>query len=189
MTVAAEQAAGARRSGQPRSARQSGPRHSGRALGRQATAPGHAVRTDASGASGREGPAPPSEATPVVRRAARAVPDGATRTFERDTTPWMWYRHGMAIVLASDINWSPPPRCPVCGVGITAYGKSQPFAVDEAKRVYCRRHGNQADASYTVRFAEYQETVRTRIGPFLEAGSGGPLTNDELSAAELELSR
>jgi hypothetical protein len=94
---------------------------------------------------------------------------------------------GMAIVLASEISWTPPPRCPVCSDGITASGRNQPFAVDGEGRVYCRRHGEQADPSYPARFAEYQESVRARVDAYLDAGPGGPLTRDELSAAAAEL--
>lgn len=93
----------------------------------------------------------------------------------------------MGILLASEITWTPPRRCPACGVGITAYGKSQPFAVDDAGRVYCRRHGETADATYVARFAEYQANVRPRLDAYLAEGSGGPLTTEELKAADAEL--
>ena len=98
----------------------------------------------------------------------------------------------MAILLASEINWSPAPRCCVCDVGITPYGRSQPFAVDvdqagRVREVYCRRHGEQADATYAARFASYQEAVRARVGQYLEAGPGGPLTDEEVKAADAEL--
>jgi hypothetical protein len=64
----------------------------------------------------------------------------------------------MPIKLASDVNFSPPPRCPRCDVGILPYGTHEPLAVDEAGRVYCRVHGVEVEPSYPQVLDAYRES-------------------------------
>ena len=59
-----------------------------------------------------------------------------------------WIDWGMSIKRADELSFSPPPRCPVCDIGIIAYGPSHPFAVDEEGRIYCRRHGSMIEPSF-----------------------------------------
>jgi hypothetical protein len=73
----------------------------------------------------------------------------------------------MPITSASSINWNPPPRCPICRVGITASGRSQPFAV-EGDRVYCREHGVTIEPSYPEKLREY-EAWRQRRATAIDA--------------------
>jgi predicted nucleotidyltransferase len=54
----------------------------------------------------------------------------------------------MSIKRADELSFSPPPRCPVCDIGIVAFGASHPFAVDEQGRIYCRRHGATIEPSF-----------------------------------------
>jgi len=63
---------------------------------------------------------------------------------------------------ASEINWKPPPRCPVCNDGILPSGRSMPFVVDGEGRVYCRRHGGEVEASYPAKLAEYEAWRKRR---------------------------
>lgn len=93
----------------------------------------------------------------------------------------------MAIMLASDIPSNPPPQCPICGFNVTAFVDEHPFAVDASGRVYCERHGAQADPTYPQRFAEYQADLRVRVLKYLNEGPGGPLTEEELRAVDAEL--
>jgi hypothetical protein len=66
----------------------------------------------------------------------------------------------MAILLASELSFSTPVRCPRCGVGLLAYGKGEPFAVDAAGAVYCRNHGAEVDATYRERHAAWEVALR-----------------------------
>ena len=68
----------------------------------------------------------------------------------------------MPIMSASNITWSPPPRCPACGDGILPSGRSMPFAVDAEGRVYCRRHGSHIDPTYPTKLEEYETWRRLR---------------------------
>lgn len=62
----------------------------------------------------------------------------------------------MAIKPATEVNWKPPPRCPICGVGVTASGRNMPVAEDAEGRVYCRDHGDTIEPGYAAKLAEYQ---------------------------------
>ena len=68
----------------------------------------------------------------------------------------------MLIMLASALSFSPPPRCPKCGVGILPYGKNQPFAVDDEGRVYCREHGGEVEPDYPRRLEVYTTELRVK---------------------------
>jgi hypothetical protein len=61
----------------------------------------------------------------------------------------------MAIKPATEVNWKPPPRCPVCGVGVTAPGRSMPIVEDAQGNVYCRDHGEKVEPGYAEKLAEY----------------------------------
>jgi uncharacterized protein len=62
----------------------------------------------------------------------------------------------MAIKRADELSFSPPPRCPICDVGIWAYGNSHPFAVDEQGRIYCRRHGSMIEPDFPAIYDAYK---------------------------------
>lgn len=62
----------------------------------------------------------------------------------------------MSIKRADELSFSPPPRCPVCDIGILAYGKSHPFAVDEQGRIYCRRHGSMIEPNFPEVYDAYK---------------------------------
>jgi len=62
----------------------------------------------------------------------------------------------MAIKPATEVNWKPPQRCPVCGVGVTASGRNMPVVEDAEGRVYCRDHGDTIEPGYTAKLAAYQ---------------------------------
>jgi hypothetical protein len=83
----------------------------------------------------------------------------------------------MPIKPASEINWTPPPRCPVCNVGITASGQSMPVAVDDVGTVYCRAHGVRIEPTYPARLQEYHEWRQRRadaIAALEEAAQAEP---------------
>lgn len=61
---------------------------------------------------------------------------------------------------ANELSFSPPPRCPHCGIGIIAYGKTEPFAVDAEFRPYCREHGGLIDPAYPAASARYLEALK-----------------------------
>ncbi len=61
----------------------------------------------------------------------------------------------MQIRRADELTWSPSPRCPVCGVGISASGNGEPFLVD-GPQVYCRDDAARLDADYADALAEYR---------------------------------
>jgi hypothetical protein len=61
----------------------------------------------------------------------------------------------MRIIAASDVNWKEAPRCPFCGVGVTASGRNMPVARDAARTVYCRDHGETAEPGYAAKLADY----------------------------------
>lgn len=63
----------------------------------------------------------------------------------------------MAIKRADELSFSPPPRCPICDIGILPYGNGQPFAVDANDRVYCRRHGDRIEPSYPSLLEAYRK--------------------------------
>ena len=62
----------------------------------------------------------------------------------------------MDIRRADEIQWSPPPRCPVCNVVVTACGKGEPFVVNGVG-VYCRDHGPTAHPGYSNELSRYQQ--------------------------------
>ncbi len=95
----------------------------------------------------------------------------------------------MAILLASTITWTPPPRCPICGVGIIAYGLSEPFAVNRSGAVHCRRHGEQADATFPEALEAYLETTRSRVRDYLDGSPDEAPTPDDLARVDAELPR
>lgn len=74
----------------------------------------------------------------------------------------------MAIKPATDINWKPPPRCPVCGVGVTASGQTMPIVEDAGGAVYCRDHGETIEPGYSAKLADY-EAWRARRADALAA--------------------
>ncbi|HZF50297.1 MAG TPA: hypothetical protein VE093_16675 [Polyangiaceae bacterium] len=84
----------------------------------------------------------------------------------------------------------PPPRCPICGVGITASGRNQPVAVDEADRPYCRTHGHLVAPEYDALLAEYERTraARARLLEDAAAANESP-TVDEVEEIRLEWRR
>ena len=69
---------------------------------------------------------------------------------------------GVTIRRADELSFSPPPRCPTCGVGLLPYGKAEPFAVDADGRPYCREHGVDIDAGYPRALGEYMTLARAR---------------------------
>jgi predicted nucleotidyltransferase len=62
----------------------------------------------------------------------------------------------MPIKRADELSFSPPPRCPVCDIGIVAYGDSHPFVVDETGRIYCRRHGGKIEPSFPALYDAFR---------------------------------
>ena len=68
----------------------------------------------------------------------------------------------MTIRLARDLSFSPPPRCPTCGVGLLPYSKDEPFVVDAEGRLYCREDGERVDPAYPQVRDEYMRTTRAR---------------------------
>jgi hypothetical protein len=61
----------------------------------------------------------------------------------------------MAIKPATEVNWKPPPRCPICGVSVTSSGRNMPFVEDSQGRVYCRDHGDTIEPGYAAKLAAY----------------------------------
>lgn len=74
---------------------------------------------------------------------------------------------------AHKVSLSPPPRCPECGVGITASGRNQPIAVDESDRPYCRTHGHLVSPEFDAQFAEYERTRAARAKFLKDAADAG----------------
>ena len=81
----------------------------------------------------------------------------------------LYSKRVMPIRLAHELSFSPPPHCPhvepngsECGLGILAYGRTEPFATDERGRVYCRVHGAQVEPTYAAAHGAWQEIVKTR---------------------------
>lgn len=75
----------------------------------------------------------------------------------------------MAIKTAREIDFSPPPRCPRCNIGVLAYGNHEPLVVDDEGRVYCREHAVEVEPTYPVVLAAYREQrVKTRQAAWLE---------------------
>jgi len=62
----------------------------------------------------------------------------------------------MAIKRADELNFTPQPRCPICDIGIWAYGDSHPFAVDEQGRIYCRWHGSMIEPTFPEVYDAYK---------------------------------
>jgi hypothetical protein len=62
----------------------------------------------------------------------------------------------MPIRHARDLSFAPPPRCPVCDVGIVAYGLREPVVVDAEGRPYCREHGHTVEPTYPALLAAYR---------------------------------
>jgi hypothetical protein len=65
----------------------------------------------------------------------------------------------MAIKTAREIDFSPPPRCPRCNVGVLPFGNHEPLVVDDEGRVYCREHAVEVEPTYPVVLAAYREKV------------------------------
>ena|SRR5690606_24455035 len=88
---------------------------------------------------------------------------------------------------AHEVDLKPAPRCPVCGVGVTASGLNQPVAVDEQERPYCRRHGHTVAPDYDARLAEY-ERARAARKELLEdaAAQGVAPSEDEIAEIRRE---
>ena len=63
----------------------------------------------------------------------------------------------MPIKPASEVSFSPPPRCPRCNAGVLPYGRREPLVVDEEGRVYCRDHGALIEPSYPDVLDAYRE--------------------------------
>lgn len=62
----------------------------------------------------------------------------------------------MPIRQACELSFAPPPRCPVCNVGIVAYGLKEPVAVDADGRPFCRQHGHTVESTYPELLAAYR---------------------------------
>jgi hypothetical protein len=62
----------------------------------------------------------------------------------------------MPIKPAREVSFSPPPRCPVCGVGVLPYGNNEPLVVDADGRVYCHDHGGDVESSYPEKLEAYR---------------------------------
>ena len=75
------------------------------------------------------------------------------------------------IKVASQLDFSVPPRCPVegCGVGILPYARSEPFVVDARGGVYCRKHAASVDDNYPAAFSVYAAALRERRNRALHA--------------------
>lgn len=56
---------------------------------------------------------------------------------------------------ACQLSFNPPPRCPECGVGITASGRGEPFALNKNGLPLCRLHGEEANPNYSAVLNEY----------------------------------
>ncbi len=93
----------------------------------------------------------------------------------------------MPIKPAKDISWRPPPRCPVCDVGITASGRHQPFAVDNDGKVYCREHGERATAGYDHALKYYEDARRARMEVLQWLEEDGPADPEIVDALRREL--
>lgn len=84
----------------------------------------------------------------------------------------------MAIKRADELSFSPPPRCPVCDVGIWAYGDSHPFAVDEQGRIYCRRHGSTIEPDFPAIYDAYKtERLNSRYLDPARRGELAPIAD------------
>lgn len=69
----------------------------------------------------------------------------------------------MAIKIAREIDFSPPPRCPRCNGGVLPYGNNEPLVVDDQGRTYCREHAAEIEPTYPAVLAAYrEERVQTR---------------------------
>jgi hypothetical protein len=89
----------------------------------------------------------------------------------------------MAIKPATEVNSKPPPRCPICGVGMTASGRNMPVVEDDEGRVCCRDHGDTIEPGYAAKLAEYQaranalasleEEARQHAGEQRKTGTDG----------------
>lgn len=89
----------------------------------------------------------------------------------------------MPIKYAKDISWQAAPRCPICGVGITASGRHQPFAVDDKGDVYCRLHGETCIPGYDKALSDYDQERKARkelLDWLEEDGPADPATVDAL---------
>jgi hypothetical protein len=63
----------------------------------------------------------------------------------------------MAIRPATEVSFSPPPRCPVCDAGILPHGRQEPLVVDASGRVYCRDHGSRIEPTYPTVLDAYRK--------------------------------
>jgi hypothetical protein len=86
----------------------------------------------------------------------------------------------MPICPAHEVALKPVPRCPVCGVGVTASGRNQPIAVDANGRPYCRAHGNLVTPEFDLVLAEYERTRKARAALLRDAQNKGvkPTANE-----------
>ena len=75
----------------------------------------------------------------------------------------------MPIKIAREIDFSPPPRCPRCNVGVLPYGNLEPLVVDDQGRTYCREHAAEIEPTYPAVLAAYrEERVTIRIAALRE---------------------
>ncbi|MEP7127126.1 MAG: hypothetical protein ABJE95_39700 [Byssovorax sp.] len=78
----------------------------------------------------------------------------------------------MPIRPANEVSFSPPPRCPVCNVGILAYGRREPLVVvdvGDERRVYCRIHGVDIEPTYPELLAAYNNQRQAERRKALQA--------------------
>jgi hypothetical protein len=86
----------------------------------------------------------------------------------------------MAIKPATEVNWKPPPRCPICGVGVTPSGRTMPIVEDDEGRVYCRDHGDTIEPGYAAKLATTRRggsAAPTRSRRWRKRRSGTPTSN------------
>ena len=87
----------------------------------------------------------------------------------------------MPICTAEELSWSPPPRCPVCNVGITTNGRRQPVAVDENGRAHCRTHGHLVAPEYDDLLVNYERMRQAQADVLrLATDDGVTPTHDEV---------
>lgn len=78
----------------------------------------------------------------------------------------------MPIRPANEVSFSPPPRCPVCNVGILPYGRREPFVVvdvGDERRVYCRIHAVTMEPTYPEVLAAYNNQRQAERREALQA--------------------
>lgn len=87
----------------------------------------------------------------------------------------------MPLVRATEVTWKPPPRCPVCGVGVTAAGRNEPVPVDYLGQPHCKTHGPSVAPNYAEALAVYRERRERlkRLHDFVMQGHE-PASNQEI---------